>query len=71
MSFENSLRNYKKTPTRVFKNYIKSGNYFDPKYQFGGQSIVGTYTKPHRSKTQSNNDSKDSIYKLTQNSNKY
>lgn len=74
--FETSLRNYKNPSSiRVFKNYSKSkGNYFDSKYQYGGESVVPSkrnFTDHTRSKTVSNkNESKDSIYKLTHQSNK-
>ncbi len=68
-SFEHSLRNYKNPPTRVFRNYSKPrGNYFDPKYQYGGESILIKNTKNNRSKTLSMNDSKDSIIKNTNHS---
>ncbi len=68
-SFEHSLRNYKNPPTRVFRNYSKPhGNYFDPKYQFGGESILNKNKRNNRSNTVSMNDSKESIIKNTNHS---
>ena len=69
-SFEHSLRSYKNTPTRVFKNYSKPhGNYFDPKYLYGGESIISKKNiKLNKSKNHSFNDSKESIIKYTNHS---
>lgn len=68
-SFEHSLRNYKNAPTRIFKNYSKPrGNYFDPKFQYGGESILNRNIKNNRSKTISINDSRESIIKNTNHS---
>lgn len=72
--FETSLRNYKNpSMIRVFKNYSRSkGNYFDPLYQYGGESVLSKNNNSvhSRSKTVSVNETKESFLKLTQQSNK-
>ena len=67
-SFEFSLRKYNNvSANKIFNNFTKTkGNYFDRKYQYGGESVLEK--KSNRLMTNSHSESKDSIYKNTQQS---